>query len=155
MRRAFPTFDAVLDVGHRRSTLYLRNSFEAFQARQGGASITAGIEKDLRLDESTAEKRKRILGTAGAGERAREALVGALVSLVTSARNVSPVQRIALVGNGVRLPNLARDVELAIGARCELAVSHVLSGELYSGDVIAPSAADWTLAAALATGDLQ
>ena len=155
LRRAFPTFDAVVDVGHHRSTLYLKNSLEAFQTDRGGAGITAGIERDLRLDEPTAEKRKRILGTAGAGERARDALVSELVALVTSARSVSAAQRVAIVGNGARLPNLVRDIEVASGARCELAVSHVLSGEPYTHDVVASSAPDWTLAAALATGTVD
>lgn len=155
MRRAFPTFDAVLDVGLHRSTLYLKSSLDAFACRHGGAGITAGIEKDLRLDEPSAEKRKRILGTAGAGERARHALVDDLAALIRSAKEISPLARVAAVGNAVRLPNIVRDIGMAAGSHCELAVSHVLSGLPGMEDVIASSAPDWTLAAALATGSLD
>ncbi|HET9392955.1 MAG TPA: pilus assembly protein PilM [Candidatus Rubrimentiphilum sp.] len=152
MRRAFPTFDGILDIGHHRSTLYVKGSLDAFQTQHGGAAITAGIQNDLRLDEPTAEKRKRILGTAGAGERARQALVGHLAALIHSAKHASPVRRIAVVGNGARLPHIIRDVEQAGGVHCALAVSHVFNGEPYAEDVVASSAADWTLAATLASG---
>lgn len=152
MRRAFPTFDAVLDIGQHRSTLYVKTSLEAFQSAHGGAAITAGIQNDLRLDEPSAEKRKRILGTAGAGETARQSLVSDLSALILSARDSSTVSRVAVVGNGARLPHLIRDIERASGVHCSLAVSHVFGGQAYTEDVIASSAADWTLAAALAAG---
>jgi len=150
LRRAFPDYDGILDVGHFRATFYLNNSFEAFQTRMGGADITAGIESDLSLDESTAEKRKRILGTAGAGERVRAELMAVLGSLINSASAVSSVRRVAVVGNGARLPGLIADLAIASSVDCELAVSRLLNSETYTNDVISSSAADWTLAAALA-----
>jgi len=149
LRRALPGYDAVLDVGYRCSTLYLRGSCEVFQAETGGAHITSAIEKDLSIDESTAEKRKRILGTAGAGEAMRKELAARISSLIDSARFICRVERIAAVGNGSRLSGLVHDIGVSCGALVELAVSHVLSGASYPADVMQAAAPDWTLAAAL------
>lgn len=149
LRRCLPDYDAVLDVGEFRSTIYPVASLETFQSQTGGAAITAAIERDLGLNRSAAEKRKRILGTAGAGERAKTELVLSLVSLVQKARTIAGCRQIALVGNAARLPGLLRDLMAATGASCELAVSHALDGENYAADVRNLSAPDWTLAAAL------
>jgi Tfp pilus assembly PilM family ATPase len=149
LRRCLSDYDAVLDIGQFRSTIYPVKSLEAFQVQTAGAEITAAIERDLNIDRSAAEKRKRILGTAGAGERAKADLVISLASIVQEARNVTDCQSVALVGNGARLPGLQRDLVAATGSRCELAVSHALDGESYATDVLWLGAADWTLAAAL------
>ncbi len=150
LRRCLPHYDAVLDIGEYRSTLHLAHSFETFQIDSGGAEITSGIERDLNLDRAPAEKRKRIIGTAGAGERAKAELVASLASLFQDAASVAPCRRVAVVGNGARLPELLDDLTAAAGSVCELAVSHALDGEGYSKDVVCASAPDWTLAAALA-----
>jgi hypothetical protein len=150
LRRCLPGYDAALDIGQYRSTLHLVNSLETFQIEMAGEDVTTAIERDLNLDRPAAEKRKRILGTAGAGERARTDLVASLRSLITSARDVTPCQRVAVIGNGARLPALLRDLASATGATFEFAVSHVLDSESYGRDVLCLGAPDWTLAAALA-----
>jgi Tfp pilus assembly PilM family ATPase len=149
LRRAFPGYDAVLDVGHLRTTLYLLHSCETFQARLGGGHITSAIEQDLSIDRHAAEQRKRILGTAGAGERLRNELVARITAMVQAARTVCSIARVAVVGNGSRLPGLHRDIGVAAGLSVELAVSHVLHGSNYAPDVTRAGAPDWTLAAAL------
>jgi Tfp pilus assembly PilM family ATPase len=120
------------------------------QTFNGGADVTRAIERELRVDERTAEKRKRILGTAGAGERARAALACDIAALLQSARGSRSITRVALVGNGARLPGLAADVETATGAACELPVSDALRGDAYPEDVVRSGAPDWTLATGLA-----
>ncbi len=150
LRRCLPNYDAVLDIGQYRSTIYLVNSLETFQIKSGGAEITSAIERDLNLDRAPAEKRKRIVGTAGAGERAKEKLVISLASLFQEAASVAACQCVAVVGNGARLPGLLDDLIAATGCVCEFAVSNALDGESYSKDVVCAGAPDWTLAAALA-----
>jgi Tfp pilus assembly PilM family ATPase len=120
------------------------------QTFNGGADVTRAIERELCIDEHTAERRKRILGTAGAGERARAALTADIAVLIQNARRERPVSRIALVGNGSRLPRLADDLERATGAMCEMPVSEPLRDGSYPEDVVRSSAPDWTLAAGLA-----
>jgi len=150
--RALPRFDAIVDIGFQRVSLHVmtREAPATFQVFNGGADITRGIERDLSVDESTAEKRKRILGTAGAGERARTVLTADIAALIRSARATHAISRVGLVGNGARLPGLAADIEAATGALCEVPVSDTLRSEGYPEDVVRSSAPDWTLAAGLA-----
>lgn len=152
LTRTFPHYDAVLDIGHRRCTLHVRREDgpATLQVLSGGSDLTRAIQQDLSLDERTAEKRKRILGTAGAGERARAALVADIASLVEQGRRLVPIERVALCGNGARLPGLPRDLESATTARVETPVGSALHNADYPEDVLRSSAPDWTLAAALA-----
>lgn len=150
--RLFGTFDAVVDVGHRRSSLHVFESGipSTLHVDSGGAEITRGIERDLSIDERSAEKRKRILGTVGAGETARLQLAADIASLIETARNRrARLGHIALVGNGARLPGLAADIESATGAIVELPASDALRGA-YPDDVLRASAPDWSLASGLA-----
>lgn len=152
LARVLPDFDAVIDIGHQRSNVHVLGSQApiTLQAYNGGADVTRAIERELSLDAATAEKRKRILGTAGAGERARAALTADIAALIRSARTSHAVSRVALVGNAARLAGLAADLEAATGALCEMPVSDALRGNGYPEDVIRSSAPDWTLAAGLA-----
>lgn len=149
--RVLPGFDAIVDVGHQRTSMHVRTGQTpvTLQAYNGGADVTRAIERELSLDTQTAEKRKRILGTAGAGERARAALTADIASLIQNARATYAISRVALVGNAARLAGVAADLESATGALCELPVSDALRGRNYPEDVIRSSAPDWTLAAGL------
>lgn len=157
LARALPGFDAVIDVGHQRTSLHAAVSGipVTLQAYNGGADVTRAIERELSLDTQTAEKRKRILGTAGAGERARAALTSDVAALIESARKTHSIARVALVGNAARLSGFAADLENATGALCEMPVSDALRGEAYPDDVVRSSAPDWTLAAGLAMWSLN
>lgn len=153
LARALPEFDAIVDVGYQRVSLHVTKGETApmtMQAFNGGHDVTRSIEQELSVDTRTAEKRKRILGTAGAGERARAALTTDIAALIRTARERSPIRRIALVGNGARLSGLVPDLERATGALCELPVSDVLYSGNYPEDVVRSSAPDWTLAVGLA-----
>jgi Tfp pilus assembly PilM family ATPase len=152
LARVLPSFDAIVDIGHQRASLHLvtTETPATFQTFNGGADVTRGIERELSVDVHTAEKRKRILGTAGAGERARTALTSDIAALVHSARQIRAVSRVALVGNGARLPGIAAALEAATGALCEIPVSDALRSDGYPEDVVRSSAPDWTLAAGLA-----
>jgi type IV pilus assembly protein PilM len=154
--RALPAFDAIADIGHQRTSLHVITDAApiTLQTFNGGADVTRAIERELSIDQRTAEKRKRILGTVGAGERARAALATDIAALVTSARKSTPISRVALVGNGARLPGLAADLEASTGALFELPVTDALRAGAYPEDVIRSSAPDWTLAAGLAAWKL-
>jgi type IV pilus assembly protein PilM len=150
--RALPGFDAVVDVAYQRTNLHVLTGQTPITLHvfNGGADVTRGIERELSLDTATAEKRKRILGTAGAGERARASLTADIASLIQRARGTHAIARVALVGNAARLPGLGVDIEAATGAMCELPVSGILRSGEYPEDVIRSSSPDWTLAAGLA-----
>lgn len=152
LARALPGFDAIIDAGHQRTSLHIMTDHTpvTLQAFNGGADVTRAIERELSVDGQTAEKRKRILGTAGAGERARASLTSDIAALIQNARSAHAISRVALVGNSARLPGLTADLESATGALCELPVSDILRGGEYPEDVIRSSAPDWTLAAGLA-----
>ncbi len=152
LARALPTFDAILDVGHRRASLHALGTAvpRTLQSFGGGSDITRAIERDLAVDERSAEKRKRILGTAGAGERAKATLTSDIAGLIQSARERTDVRSVALVGNGARLPGFACDLEAATGVRCEFPIADALRGEQYPDDVVRSGAPDWTLATGLA-----
>lgn len=151
LARALPAFDAVVDVGHRRACIHLAcaGAPSTLQTSSGGAAITWGIRRELSIDEHTAEKRKRILGTSGAGERARVSLTAEIASLLTAGRRIRTIDRVAIVGNASRLPGLASELEAATGARFETPVADVLRAEEYPEDVVRAGAPDWTLAAGL------
>ena len=150
--RALPGFDAIIDVGYGRASLHLSSpgAPATLQTFSGGSDVTRAIERELSIDTRSAEKRKRILGTAGAGERARKALSLDIAALIQAARQSAEIAHVALVGNAARLPGFASDLERATGVHCETPVSELLQTEHYPGDVVRSGAPDWTLAAGLA-----
>jgi Tfp pilus assembly PilM family ATPase len=151
MRRAFPFADAVLDVGHRRAVLHAFSAAGPASVRveSGGEDVTRAIGSDLSIDPKIAEKRKRILGTAGAGEGARDAFVRQVADAVANVRERISIRRIALTGNGARLAGLGAALETATNAIVEMPVSDVLREGEYPDDVVRAAAPDWTLAACL------
>jgi Tfp pilus assembly PilM family ATPase len=153
LRRAFPYADAVLDVGFRRSVLYGFGADGPLAATLpgGGEYITGAIGAALSIERHVAERRKRILGTAGAGEEARGELATQAAAAVGKLRASIPVRRIAMTGNGARLCGLASDVESATQALVEVPVSDLLQGGPYPEDVVRAAAPDWAMAAALAS----
>ncbi len=144
--------DAILDVGCDRSMLHVfrDRSPISYVIPAGGAHLSQGIAQDLAVDFATAERRKRILGAAGAGGAARDHLVFAIKTALDKARTRAAVGRILVTGNGARLPGFLRDLERAVDATVEMPVANALLTESYPEDVIRAAAPDWTLAAALA-----
>lgn len=152
LRRAFPHADAVLDLGFRRSILYgfAADGPVATALPGGGEFVTGAIGAALSVGRHVAERRKRILGTAGAGEEARAELVAQAAAAVAKLRASVAVRRIAMTGNGARLCGLAADLESATQALAEVSVSELLQGGAYPEDVVRAAAPDWAMAAALA-----
>jgi len=152
LQRSLPDYDAILDIGFERSSLHAfgRALPVTLPIPYGGERISYAIERELAIDAPCAEKRKRVHGTSGAGETARDALIADVVALM---RTIDPrgkhLDRIALVGNGARLKNLAPDLERACRRRVEVAASAILSGDAYPRDVFLGAAPDWNLAAGL------
>lgn len=150
LRRAFPASDVVIDVGQYQTKVHAAKLSQTLHTYCGGDDISAAIARDLGIDAQSAEKRKRILGTAGAGERARLELAKAIASLMTQLSAISFERSVAWVGNGARLGGLAHDLQSATGRRYESIVSHLFHEGPYPRDVLAAAAPDWTLAVALA-----
>jgi Tfp pilus assembly PilM family ATPase len=153
LRRAFPHADAVLDVGFRRSVLYGFGADGPFAAALpgGGEFVTGAIGAALSIERHVAERRKRILGTAGAGEEARAELAAQAAAAIGKLRASIPVRRIAMTGNGARLSGFAADIESATRALVEVPVSELLQGGAYPEDVVRAAAPDWAMVAALAS----
>jgi Tfp pilus assembly PilM family ATPase len=149
--RALPEYDAVIDVGLNRTNLHVRAGRQArtLVTFSGGADITRGIANDLSIDTVNAERRKRILGTAGAGEKSVADLVCDIASLIANARTGCNIEKVALVGNGARLPGLCERIAVASSTLCRIPVSRLFADAAQNEDVIRAAAPDWTLAAAL------
>lgn len=153
LRRAIVECDAIIDVGAERTMLHAFGADGplSYLLPVGGSLVTRGIAGELSIDEVSAERRKRILGCAGAGIASRDELIVALADGVSLARGRRDINRIALVGNGARLPGLASALETATNAIVELPISPLLETDAYPDDVLRAAAPDWTLAASLAT----
>lgn len=152
--RGLSDYDAIIDIGCDRTSLHvMQKTFPwTLQHVAGGSHITRGIEQELSIDMHSAEKRKRIVGTVGAGERARSGYLADLTALIESATvRTERLKRVALVGNGARLNNFASDLERATGLLVDIPAARVLRGAAYPGDVLKAGAPDWNLASGLCT----
>jgi Tfp pilus assembly PilM family ATPase len=152
LQRVLPGADAIVDVGCERTRVhcFTYGGPRSWLLSIGGASVTRGISNDLGIDIDVAERRKRIVGHGGAGLRARDELVMAIAAAIEQAGAKGGLRRIALCGNGARLPSFAEALETATGAHVEFPVAEVLLGDAYPADVVRAAAPDWTLAAGLA-----
>jgi Tfp pilus assembly PilM family ATPase len=154
LRRAFPAYDAVLDVGHRRATLhaFAATGPLAVGVGRGGAEMTRAIASDLGIDASAAERRKCVLGNAGAGVAALDEFVEIFRSALAKTRERVPaLRRVAVTGNGSRLAGLLETIESLCDVRAEFSLSEALESDAYPNDVLRAGAQDWTLAASLAS----
>ena len=152
LHRSFPEASLVLDIGTRRATLhaFFDDGPRSWHVPSGGSDVTDAIASDLGVSEEIAEKRKRILGTAGAGRASVGAFASRLVSVVEGVRARGAASVLSLTGNGARLAELTRTLEGATGLAAEVRVPEILRGEAYPDDVVRAAAPDWALAAGLA-----
>jgi Tfp pilus assembly PilM family ATPase len=153
LRRALPLGDAIVDIGAERSTVHV---YEEAMPRSlaiglGGKNVTVGIAADLGIDQATAERRKRILGQAGAGADACDSIVRALAQAIERMRTRMPIAGVTLTGNGARLPGLAAALELATGVSAAIPISPLLDNGSYADDVLRAAGPDWAMAAGLAS----
>jgi len=152
-QRVFPAFDGVLDVGYRRAVLHVFQSTGLFSLplAGGGLEMTRAIAADLGIDANAAERRKRLIGAAGAGDAGRKEFAAAVRSVVIRARERWPdFRRIVATGNGSRLPELIGDLESACTLTVENPICDLLRSANYPEDALRSGAPDWTLAASLA-----
>jgi Tfp pilus assembly PilM family ATPase len=155
LTRAFPYADAVVDVGERATALVLPNdplpTVRAFAA--GGRTFTDAVVASLGIDETAAEARKRSIGLAGAGDRARDALVEQLATALIEHRASARTEprAIALAGNGARLAGFAQALERAVAIPVRLGALVCAGGARgLPADVVRAASPDWGLAVGLA-----
>ncbi|MGC8485412.1 MAG: hypothetical protein ACP5O6_07260 [Candidatus Baltobacteraceae bacterium] len=116
----------------------------------GGKAVTQEIARELSIDERSAEQRKRILGSAGSGER----LIGALAAWIGERFEPSDLphrERVLLVGNGSRLPEIRRLLAERIPQRAWLAACTEFERSRYPEDIRRAAFSDWALSIALAS----
>jgi len=149
LQRALPQYDAVLDIGHARTSLHRFSGALPMTIclNAGSAQMTKQIQGDLGIDQRSAELRKRTYGVNGAGEAALDRLIAEIAAAVEAfERQSGQVQRVALVGNGARLVQLPVQLRRACGRHFELAVPVVFANAPDEG-----ASADFALAAGLST----
>lgn len=152
LRRSFAQHEAIIDVGLERTSVHAFGGETpvSWSAAVGGAEITRGIARDLSIDVAAAEKRKCIVGSAGAGAAACRDIAAHIGNIVQRARSRLSVTRIAVTGNGARLPGLMSQLESFVGSAIEMPVPDYLRSGVYPEDVVRAAAPDWSLAAGLA-----
>ena len=150
--RILGRYDAIVDVGLERTAAHLlrREKPLSICRARGGADITRAIEQELSVDSQTAEKRKRIVGTAGAGEGGRAVFLADITRLLESVFSAdATVKRVAVCGNGARLARFTTDLANASGLEVGLALPPAPLAGTYPPDVFESAAPDWALAIGL------
>jgi len=154
LQRVLGDVDAVVDIGYEtlRLHVFLEGAPLSWTAGVGGVDVTRCIASDLLIDTASAERRKRILGVAGAGESARESCVEAICALIEEARAGGVrVSEIGFIGNGARLPGVVESVAERTDVRVRTPVSLLMRTARLSDEAVECGSPDWTLAAALTT----
>lgn len=150
--RLLHRYDVIVDVGLERTAAHLlrRETPLSICRNAGGAQITRAIEQDLSIDTRTAEKRKRIVGTTGAGESGRARVVADVTRLLESLISIDlSVKRVGVCGNGARLARICSDIARASGLEVELAGAAAALTSGYPSDVFEAATPDWALAIGL------
>lgn len=152
LARALPGFDAIVDVGLHRSSVHackLGRVPQTIGIPHGGGLVTRTIARELGIDEQSAERRKRIVGTAGAGE-AEQQLALEIASALDGFRRRGMMRNAALVGNGARTKGLSAAIAVAANVRVTMPVCEALRGDTFGDDVLRAAAADWNLVSGIA-----
>jgi Tfp pilus assembly PilM family ATPase len=160
LQRAFPYADAVLDTGREVSRLYAFNGKHAplgILLDGGSHTFTQAIAQGLSVDILTAERRKRAVGLAGAGEGEMNAFTASVGRGFLTARNhgMPEIHRLIVTGNGARLPGLADRIERAAGCSVDVASHLGIERTAYPRDVARASAPDWALSVGLALWSVE
>jgi len=154
LMRAFPYADAIVDAGDGGTVLVLPNdplpAVRSFAT--GGRAFTDAVAASLGVDAATAEQRKRSIGLAGAGDRARDALVEQLATALIEHRASARTEprAIALAGNGARLAGFADALERAVAIPVRLGALPPDTSPGLPSDVVRAASPDWGLAYGLA-----
>jgi len=153
LRRCLPFADAIVDIGQDRTTCYAFSESECSMTwtGTGGASVTHTIGRDLQLEFHTAERRKRIVGTAGAGERAISDLIREIAHMFEASKKMQRgAGTMCVVGNGSRVNGLEDRLRDRLGIAYRPNAAAVELGDRVPADVSHRAMADWSLAIGLA-----
>lgn len=150
--RFYSENSSVVDIGVSSTRIHTidRGIPEVAHYPVGGREVTLEIARELRIDERSAEQRKRILGAAGVGER----LIGALATWISERCEASESANrgpVLLVGNGSRLPEIRRLLAARIPQREWLSACGELERSRYPEDIRRAAFSDWALSIALAS----
>ncbi len=150
LRRVHPDVDGTVDIGARatRVTFYADPLPSITTLPVGGESFTDAIQQSLGIERSIAEDRKRTIGFAGAGDLERDAFLEAIRDIAASARSggFPEVRRLAMTGNGSRVPGLPEAVAVATGCDVDLAALRPTVSQKVPPDVLRAAGADWSAA---------
>jgi len=156
--RALADADGTIDISDdvTRLTVFARPVPFVAEVALGGMLFTEGIARSLGIDADAAEVRKRTVGFAGAGEAQRDAVIDAIADLLGRSRAAghTEVRRLAMIGNGSRVPGLADAIERATGYGVRLAALDAGVSEVLPADVLRAAGADWAVAYGLSLWDL-
>lgn len=159
LARAVHPCDAAIDIGLLHTSIFVYGGAVPFVCRLegGGWGMTLALADDLRIDPESAEQRKRIAGAAGAaGDAIREfAAACGRAFAAARARGYPPVRRIALAGNGARLPEIAPALCAVLHAQAAVATPPSLLPCGYPPDILRATFPDWALAFGLAQFALE
>ncbi|MBV8151304.1 MAG: pilus assembly protein PilM [Candidatus Eremiobacteraeota bacterium] len=145
----------LLDIGSLRSTLAVSHNGVAYvrQVPFGGDSFTGALARAFALDAGVAEARKCAIGLAGAAGESLDEFGRRIDTVLVDLRAAEGIEvsRLALAGNGARLPLLAEGLTARLGvtaAPVELAARFEIG---VSPGVERGALLDWFSAIAIAT----
>ncbi len=153
-RRIAPRVDAMLDIGHQRTRLHIFSSTipVSIVLSTAGQTLTDAVAASLGIDVSAAERRKRTIGLAGAGEAVRDFLCDELATALIDYRAAggSEIRSIALAGNGSRLFGIDEHIATMTAIHTAPVEFGGTIGSTLPRDVLRAAAPDWMLACGLA-----
>jgi Tfp pilus assembly PilM family ATPase len=158
LARAHAGIDGTIDISDdlTRLTIFAQPLPYVAGVALGAMTFTEGIARSLGIDAAAAEERKRTIGFAGAGEAQRDAVIDAIADMLARARAAghTDVRRLAMIGNGSRVPGLPEAVERATGYGVRLAALDAEISDVLPPDVLRAAGADWSVAYGLALWEL-
>ena len=153
---ALPDADVVVDVGHRRTRVIAAAHPvpDVSVLELGSDAVTAAIATSLGIDRPAAERRKRAMGSGGAGDSVRSALVDEVARAVAAARARAARDPAAavLTGAGARLRGLGEALSRATGLPFSMAELSADLSDTIPPDVLRAASPEWALACGAALG---
>jgi Tfp pilus assembly PilM family ATPase len=150
MHRAHPAAGGAIDVGAEstRVAIFTADVPAVTHIAIGGDQLTDAISRSLGIDRAAAERRKCSTGFGGAGDAARDLLVASIADAVIDGHTQTggAAARIALCGNGARIPGFDRAIANATGAEVVLAELPAQISDVVPADILRVAGADWSVA---------
>lgn len=157
LARLYVDADAIIDIGGQTSSIHVRgNSYvQSSSLNIGSDELTNAIATELGLERGYAQRRKHIVGMAGAGDRAKHALLRGLCELVRKVRSeATSVRSVALVGNGARIDGIGEALE----SSAQISIVNELPTAFYESDypvdVMRSARWDWSLCVGLSLHEM-